>query len=143
MSMVRELMSENVEVVHEDANVCDIARTLASSDVGAVPVCGADDRLKGMVTDRDLVVKVLAENRDPQSITAAELGDGDSRTVTIGADDSLEDAARTMIDKQVRRLPVIDGDRVIGMLSLGDLSRHREELAGDIYEQLVTAPANN
>lgn len=143
MSSVRELMTENVQVVPEDANVADIARTLASSDVGAVPVCGADDRLKGMVTDRDLVTKVLAEGRDPHSITASELGNGDGQTVTIGADDSIEEAARTMIDKGVRRLPVIDGDRVIGMLTLGDLARAREELGGEVYEQLVESPSNN
>ena len=76
-------------------------------DVGSLPICGEDDRLKGMLTDRDIVVEVLAEGRDPDSTKAGELGEG--KPVTIGADDSVAEAIRTMKEHKVRRLPVIDG----------------------------------
>lgn len=137
-------MSEDVELVSEDQTVRDIARKLAESDIGAAPVCGKDGRLKGVVTDRDLVVRVLAEGKDPESVTAGELGEGDSNTVTIGADDDVDEAAATMQDKGVRRLPVIDGDKVIGMLSLADIARaDKDRLAADTQETLASQPPNN
>jgi CBS domain-containing protein len=117
----REAMTGGVECVGENESVLDAARKMAQLSVGALPICGEDDRLKGMVTDRDVVVKVLAEGRDPAGVTAGSLGQG--KPVTIGADDSLEAALHTMAGHKVRRLPVIDGHRLIGMLSLADLAR--------------------
>jgi CBS domain len=76
--------------------VLDAARRLAELDVGSMPICGEDNRLKGMLTDRDIVVKVLAQGKDPAQIHAGELGEG--KPVTIGADDSVDEALRTMID---------------------------------------------
>ena len=74
-----------------------------------------------MITDRDIVVKVLAEGKDPASTKVIDLVQGE--VVTIGADDSIEDAARTMAKHQVRRLPVIDGTKLVGMLAQADLAR--------------------
>jgi CBS domain-containing protein len=102
-----------------------------------MPICGEDDRLKGMITDRDIVVKVLAEDRDPASVKAGELGVGDGKTITIGADDPIEDALRTMSEYQVRRLPVIDGQRLVGMVSQADIARNiDEEKVGDLVEAI-------
>jgi CBS domain-containing protein len=90
------------------------------------------------VTDRDIVVKVLAQGRDPSSTTAGELGEG--KPVTIGADDSVEDAIRTMKEHKVRRLPVIDGHRLIGIVSQADVARSvDEEHVGDLVEA-ISAP---
>src|SRR3954469_5088449 len=101
----REVMSGGAECVGENDTILDAAKRLAELDVGAMPICGEDDRLKGMITDRDIVVKVLAAGKDPASTRAGELGQGDGQVVTIGADDPIEEALQTMSQHQVRRLP--------------------------------------
>ena len=116
----REIMSGGVDCVGENETVADAARKMAQLGVGALPICGEDDRLKGMLTDRDIVVKVIAEGKDPGSVKAGELGQG--KPVTIGADDSLEELVRTMGQHQVKRLPVIDGHRLVGMVSEADVA---------------------
>jgi CBS domain-containing protein len=100
----RDVMSSDCTCIGENDSVLDAAKRLAELDVGSLPICGADDRLKGMLTDRDIVVKVLAEGRDPTSVKAGELGVGDGNTVTIGADDPIDEALRTMIDHKVAAL---------------------------------------
>jgi CBS domain-containing protein len=118
----RDIMTAGAECVNEDETLLDAARKLRALDVGALPICGNDDRLKGMLTDRDIVVKVLAEGKDPGSTKAGELGQG--KPVTIGADDGLDELVRTMAQHEVKRLPVIDGHRLIGMVSEADLAEH-------------------
>src|SRR5687768_14984330 len=85
----REIMTPGVECIGENDTILDGAKMLAKLNVGSMPICGEDNRLKGMLTDRDIVVKVLAEGRDPASTTAGELGEG--KPVTIGADDSIQE----------------------------------------------------
>jgi CBS domain-containing protein len=137
----REVMSGGVECVGENETVLDAAKKLADLDVGSMPICGEDNRLKGMLTDRDIVVKVLAQGKDPASTRAGELGVGDGKTVTIGADDSVEEALRTMIDNKVRRLPVIDGHDLVGMVSQADIATNLdEEKVGDLVEAISAAP---
>jgi CBS domain-containing protein len=133
----RDIMSPDAQCIGENDSVLDAAKRLAELNVGAMPICGEDDRLKGMLTDRDIVVKVLAEGRDPGSVRAGELGAGDGKTVTVGADDSIEEALRTMIDHQVRRLPVIDGKRLVGIISQADIARnYDEERVGELVEAI-------
>jgi CBS domain-containing protein len=92
-----------------------------------------------MLTDRDIAVKVLAKDRDPGSTTAGELGEG--KPVTIGADDSVEEALQTMAEHKVRRLPVIDGHELIGIVSQGDLATQvDEQQVGDLVEAISAAP---
>src|SRR3954469_18040075 len=117
----RDIMSDDCTCIGENDNSGDAARKLAELDVGAMPICGEDDRLKGMITDRDIVVKVLAQGRDPESTRAGELGEG--KPVTIGADDSVSEALATMKEHAVRRLPVIDGHDLVGIVTQGDLAR--------------------
>ena len=137
----RDVMSTDCTCVGENETLLDAARKLAEKDVGAVPICGEDDRLKGMLTDRDIVVKVLAEGKDPSSVKAGELGQGDAKTVTIGADDSIDEALRTMIDHKVRRLPVIDGRELVGIISQADIATNiDEEKVGDLVEAISAAP---
>jgi CBS domain-containing protein len=134
----REVMTGDAQCIGENDSVLDAAKRLAELDVGAMPICGEDDRLKGMVTDRDIVVKVLAQGKDPSSTTAGELGEG--KPVTIGADDSIEQAIQTMKEHKVRRLPVIDGHRLIGIVSQADVARSvDEEHVGDLVEA-ISAP---
>ncbi len=126
----REIMSGGVECVQEDQSVLDAAKRMAELNVGAMPICGNDERLKGMLTDRDIVVKVLAAGKDPASVTAGELGQG--KPVTIGADDDLNELVRTMAQHQVKRLPVIDGHTLVGIVSEADVAEHASP------EQLVS-----
>jgi len=133
----REVMTGGVECIGENDSVLDAAKRLADLDVGAMPICGEDERLKGMLTDRDIVVKVLAQGKDPSATTAGELGEG--KPVTIGADDSVQEAIRTMKDHKVRRLPVIDGHDLIGVVSQADLARSvDEEDVGELVEAIST-----
>jgi CBS domain-containing protein len=135
----RDVMTGGPDCIGENDTVLDAARRLAELNVGAMPICGEDDRLKGMLTDRDIVVKVLAQGKDPGSTKAGELGDG--KPVTIGADDSVEEALHTMAEHKVRRLPVIDGHELIGIISQADLARNvDEEKVGDLVEAISAAP---
>jgi CBS domain-containing protein len=137
----RDVMTKGVECAQEDQSVADVAKRLAELDVGAMPICGDDKRLKGVITDRDIVVKVLAKDKDPSSVKAGELGQGDGETVTIGADDSIDEALRTMKEHAVRRLPVIDGTELVGMVSQADLARGiDEEKVGELVEAISAAP---
>ena len=121
----REIMTPGVECVGENDSVLDAAKMLQKLNVGSMPICGEDNRLKGMLTDRDIVVKVLAEGKDPASTTAGELGQG--KPVTIGADDSIQLAIQTMADHKVRRLPVIDGHDLVGIVSQADIAKNAED----------------
>jgi CBS domain-containing protein len=134
----RDIMTPEAQCVGENDTVLDAAKRLAELGVGAMPICGEDDRLKGMLTDRDIVVKVLAQGKDPGSTTAGELGEG--KPVTIGADDTATEALRTMAEHQVRRLPVIDGHDLIGMVSQADVARNLdEEDVGELVEAISKA----
>jgi CBS domain-containing protein len=133
----RDIMSEDCTCIGENETLVDAAKKLAELDVGAVPICGEDDRLKGMVTDRDIVVKAVAEGKDLSQTKAGELGQGDGTVVTIGADDSLDEALATMKDHKVRRLPVIDGHRLVGIVAQADIARNiDEDKVGDLVEAI-------
>ena len=131
----RDIMTGDAECVQETDTILDAAKRLADRDVGAMPICGEDERLKGMLTDRDIVVKVLAQGKDPSSTKVSEIAEG--KPVTIGADDSIEDALRTMSEHKVRRLPVIDGHELIGIISQADIARNLDdEKTGDLVEAI-------
>ena len=121
MTVARDLMTPDPKCVKEDQTLADAARMMRDLDVGALPICGNDDRLKGMVTDRDIVVKCIADGGDPNTVTAGSLGEG--KPVTIGADDDIRDALVVMQEYQVRRLPVIDGHDLVGIISQADIAR--------------------
>ncbi|GAB3603863.1 CBS domain-containing protein [Microbacterium aureliae] len=120
MTTARDVMTTDVTCVNESQTLVEAARMLRDLDVGALPICGSDDRLKGMLTDRDIVVKCLADGGDPATKTAGDLAEG--KPVTIGADDDIRDAMTVMQDHQVRRLPVIDGHRLVGIISQADVA---------------------
>ena len=131
----RDVMSGGAECVGENDSVADAAKRLKELDVGSAPICGEDDRLKGMITDRDIVVEVLAAGKDPADIKAGELGG--EEVITIGADDSIEEALKTMARGKVRRLPVIDGHDLVGVVSIADLAGEVEDdKVGDLVEAI-------
>ena len=121
MPTAREIMTPDVTCVGEKETLADAARKMADLGVGSLPICGEDNRLKGMLTDRDIVVKALAKGRNPGDVTAADLAQG--KPVTIGADDDAQEILRTMSQYKVRRLPVIDGHQLVGIVAVADVAR--------------------
>ena len=133
--VARDVMTPDPQCVKENETLLAAAQKLAELNVGSMPICGEDDRLKGMLTDRDIVVKALAKGADPGSTTAGSLAEG--KPVTIGADDSLPETLQTMARHQVRRLPVIDGHKLVGIIALADIARtHDDEASGDLLEAI-------
>lgn len=118
--LIREVMSKSVTLTTPDATLVDAARRMAEEDVGALPI-GENDRLVGMLTDRDIVIRAIAKNRP-----AAETVVRDAMTDKIRyckESDSVEKVADMMAEQQIRRLPVINDDkRLVGIVSLGDLA---------------------
>jgi len=136
----RDIMTGSPECVGENESVADAAKKLASLNIGSMPICGEDNRLKGMLTDRDIVIKVIAQGKDPSSTKAGELGEG--KPVTIGADDSIDLTLKTMAEHQVRRLPVIDGHDLVGIVSQADVATSLdEESVGELVELISKSPA--
>ncbi|MEU6277332.1 CBS domain-containing protein [Streptomyces populi] len=137
MTTAREIMTGGAECIGAEDSVLDAAKKLKDLGVGALPICGTDNKLKGVITDRDIVVKVLGAGKDPATCKAGELAQGEA--VTIGADDDTEEIMRTMTTHKVRRLPVIDGHDLVGMVALADAARALPDpKAGDLLEALST-----
>ena len=142
MTTAREIMTPGATWCPEDATAAEAARKMSDGNIGALPVCGSDGKLTGVVSDRDLAVKVVAEGRDPSSVQLSELING-GEVVTIGADDSVEEAIRTMKDHAVRRLPVIDGTDLVGVVSQADIARAMPDAKiGDLVGAISSAPPN-
>jgi CBS domain-containing protein len=138
--VARDVMTPDAECIGENETLLDAARKMADRGYGAMPICGEDDRLKGMLTDRDIVVKALAQGKDPASCRAGELGEG--KPVTIGADDPLDETLKTMARYKVRRLPVIDGHRLVGIVAVADVARELSDdrAKGDLIETISEGP---
>ncbi len=141
-TVARDIMTPNPRIVKVDDSADRIARVLAEENIGAVVVCNDQHRLQGMITDRDLAVEVVAKDRDPRTTRASELVNG-REVVTIGADDSIDEAIDTMKAHAVRRLPVIDGDQVVGIVSQADIARvAKDKQVGRLVETISDAPDN-
>jgi CBS domain-containing protein len=134
----RDLMTEGCECVNSGESVADAARKLAQLNVGAMPICGEDNKLKGMLTDRDIAIKVVAEGKDPSSVTAEELAEG--VPVTVSADDSADDVLATMAENKVRRVPVLDSDKnLVGIVSQADVATQAgADETGRVVEAIST-----
>ena len=134
MTTARDIMTKGAEYVDGSTTVLDVAKKLASEDYGSLPICDGE-KLQGMITDRDIVVKVLAEGKDPATTKVIDLIQGE--VVTIGADDSIEEAMATMKKHQVRRLPVIDGNKLVGMVAQADIALNDDDKrVGDTVESI-------
>lgn len=138
MVAVRDVMTAGADCVRTDQTAADAARLMADLSVGALPICGKDEKIKGVVTDRDLVTKVLAQGRDAGTFPAGDLNQDEA--VTVGADDSIDEAVQTVSDHHVRRLPVIDGTRLVGMVTIDDLARELpQDQAGPVFKSLFAS----
>src|SRR6478752_2279239 len=131
MPTARDIMSKDAVCAHPDDTLVDVARKMRDLAVGALPICGSDNKLQGMITDRDIVTNCVANGGDPNGIMVEEYAAGEA--ITIGADDSVEETLRTMAEHGVRRLPVIDGQELVGVLSQADVAKNLpEESVGDL-----------
>jgi CBS domain-containing protein len=134
MEQVRNVMTQNPTSCDPSTRAVEAAKVMASEDVGSVPVV-KDGRLVGLVTDRDLVVRVVAEGRDPNSTTLGEIASSDLETVS--PDDDLDTALRKMASSQVRRLPVVEGDQLVGIVAQADVARQGDDSeTGQVVEQI-------
>jgi CBS domain-containing protein len=132
---IRDVMTPDVSFVRPDTSILEIARKMRDADIGSTPVVD-QDRLIGMVTDRDIVVRVVAEGRPTQTSTAR---DAMSPGVLYCFDDeAIEDVLDKMGDQQIRRLPVVNRDkRLVGLVSLGDLSlTGKRKAAGEALQEI-------
>ncbi|MDR1735713.1 MAG: CBS domain-containing protein [Oscillospiraceae bacterium] len=120
--LVSDLMNSHVVSVMPEDSCVQAARLLHRHNIGSVPVCGADGRLRGIVTDRDIVMRCVAAETDPHTTKVREIMSRGVQSVAPG--DDARQATRKMADSQIRRLPVVDGvGKVVGMLSLGDMAK--------------------
>ncbi|WP_189966221.1 CBS domain-containing protein [Streptomyces avidinii] len=135
MTKARDIMTADATCIGANETVLEAAKKMARLKVGSLPICGTDEKLKGVLTDRDIVVKVLAADRDPGQVKAGDLAQGEA--VTIGADDDAAEILRTMGAHQVRRLPVIDGHTLVGIVALADVARALPDTkVGDLLEAI-------
>jgi CBS domain-containing protein len=131
---VKDLMTSNPTTVEPETPVSEAAKRMAREDVGPLPVV-EDGRLVGIVTDRDLVVRVIADDRDPGSTTVREAAS--RRLVTVSPDDDLVKTLDLLAKHQVRRLPVVDGERLVGIVAQADVAREvGSARVGDVVEAI-------
>jgi CBS domain-containing protein len=133
MPKVKDLMTDHAECIGEKDTLRRAAERLRTLDVGSMPICGEDGKIHGMLTDRDIVVKCIAEGGDPDMVIAGDLAQG--RLYYVDSEASIEDAISVMKEHQVRRLPVIHDHKLVGILSQADVARHyAEERVGELVE---------
>lgn len=118
--LVCDAMTRRVASIGPNEPVARAAERLAEQDVGVLPVCGGGGRLSGVITDRDIVVRVIAQGLDPDGLTVAECGTDEPATVS--PHETLDQAAQRMEEQQVRRLPVTSSGRLVGIVSQSDLA---------------------
>ena len=135
--LVKDLMTSPIVTITPMESAALAARLLSRYDLGVLPVCQNDGRLRGVVTDRDLVLRCLAPGENPERLPVGDIMTRNCAWVSPGAD--VVEAARVMAAAQVRRLPVVEGRKVVGMLSLSDLARSRgfEMEAGEALGEIA------
>lgn len=134
--LVKEVMTKRVEVVPPDCNILDAAQKMKELGVGVLPIC-ENDRLRGMITDRDIALRAVASGADVHKTTVEEIMS--SPIIYCYEDQQVGDVARIMEVEQIRRLVVLDRNkRMCGIVSLGDIAvkTGREDLAGEILERV-------
>ena len=139
--VVKDLMNPSVVTIEPTSSAALAARLISRHNVGALPVCSGDGRLRGVVTDRDIVLRCVAAEEDPAQTMVRDIMTRNCATVAPGAD--CREATRLMAVQQVRRLPVVEEGKLVGMISLADLARsHRFDMEaaqalGEISENIV------
>ena len=139
MTTAREIMHAGAECIGEEETLQRAALRMRELNVGSLPICGSDDRLKGIITDRDIVLKCVATGCDAATMTAGELAQG--TPFCVGANDDMENVLHLMEEHKVRRVPVIENHRLVGMISEADIGRNLpEDRVGHFVETITAAP---
>ncbi|KUP96053.1 CBS domain-containing protein [Thermobifida cellulosilytica] len=142
MTTAKDVMHRGATCVDANVNLTEAARMMRDLGVGALPICGEDGKLKGIITDRDIVVKCLAEGKDPDACSAIELAQGKPFYVDAQAD--IETVLQEMIQHKIKRLPVIENRTLVGIVSEADLAQHLpEEQVGRLVEAIKSGPADH
>jgi CBS domain-containing protein len=142
MAKARDMMHPGAECIGENETLAQAARRMRDMNIGSMPICGEDQRLQGIITDRDIVVRCVAAGGDPARMTARELAEGTPVWVDAGADQ--QEVVRLLTEHKIRRLPVIDDHRLVGMISEADVARHLPEQDVTAFARAVySAPPNS
>lgn len=136
---VREVMTDRPRCVTLETPISEVAQLMESEDIGSLPVLEGD-QLAGMITDRDIVVRAIAQGKDPRGMPVREVASRE--LVTVYADDDLSNALKKMASQQVRRLPVVDEEnRLVGILAQADVALEvKEKAVGEMVEEISKSP---
>jgi CBS domain-containing protein len=136
---VREVMTDRPRCVTLETPISEVAQLMESEDIGSLPVLEGD-QLAGMITDRDIVVRAIAQGKDPRGMPVREVASRE--LVTVNADDDLSNALEKMASQQVRRLPVVDEEnRLVGILAQADVALEvKEKAVGEMVEEISKSP---
>jgi CBS domain-containing protein len=134
---VRDVMTPNPRTVSADTTLDDAAREMSQDDIGAVLV--KENGSVGILTDRDIVVRAVAEHKDPSATKVSDVATRDVASLT--PDQTVDDAIKIVREKNVRRIPVLDGDKPVGIVSIGDLAIERD--TDSALADISSEPANN
>ncbi len=138
MTTARDIMHAGAQCIGEHESLQRAAQLMRELNIGSLPICGDNDRLHGMITDRDIVIRCIAEGADPADTTAGDLATGSTVTVTSGAE--VDDVLQAMEEHKIRRVPVIEDQRLVGIISEADLALHLpEQTVGKFVEAVSSA----
>lgn len=128
---VRECMCDDVCCVNPETKLTEIAKLMQKHKIGCVPVCDSSNYLVGLITDRDIILRSVACDKQAQDTTASEIMT--CNVCTCNQDDDVKKAEQKMSENQIRRIPVVDNNKVIGILTLGDLAKYNQEAGKDNF----------
>lgn len=137
MKTARDIMHSGTQCIAEDQTLHEAAMMMRDLGVGSLPICGKDKKLHGIITDRDIVIKCLAEGKDPNTCTAAELAQG--KVTWVDADTDMHTVVAMMGEQQIKRMPVIADHMLVGTISESDLARHLDEKQLSMFVEGVFA----
>ena len=141
MTTARDIMHRGADCIGENQTLADAARMMRDLGVGALPICGEDQKLHGIITDRDIVIRCVAEGKDPTSCKASELAQGTPVYTDANAD--VEDVLRQMMQHKIMRLPVIENHQLVGMVSESDLAQNLPEDKLSVFVETIKSGASD
>ena len=122
---VKDCMCRCVVTANKDTSVLDLSKLMKENDIGSVPICDEDKNIIGIVTDRDIVLRSVADNKEPDKIKAEEIMSKD-HIIKLDINSSITEASNLMSNNQIRRIPVIEENKLVGIISIGDLARNND-----------------
>lgn len=139
-AVVRDAMTRDPVCVSKSTPISEAASTMRAEDIGSLPVVEGD-RLVGVITDRDIVTRAVAEGLDPERTGVGEIATSDP--FTVGPGDQLQEALRLMAARQVRRLPVVEGENLVGVLAQADVAREAQSTATGAMVEEISEPGDS